>query len=412
MGIFGWVKHAAETVGHGVTEAANTTAKGVVTAANATAKGVVIGGKATGQGLETAGKTVGKGMATAQNGLTNLMYPDLEKKQREVKSLENRYNNQRQSLTTQTHLFDQRLKTYQEMVAYNAALLISLSVLRMSDERFAKYVEQVENNTPIISLDSLPAQLSDSGKSIAFLAGGVLTLRAVRNIGTLAKSNLFSSSIGEGSSQVAEDIDAVASSAADAGVTEGVAEGGEAAGEAIAEASAEGAAEAGLAETGVGIIAAAGIFALFSAIQGAQEEKKLNEAIDKLHSALNQVDGFLSQLEVALSQTNHGILSEESRFLQIMSDLNSIQPAGFNYKYPASLASGASYASAMLHAVGQYGFVNKARVFWHRMQARGISWDEFVSLMVTQRDSTYITENEAKAFLNLLRKYSASMQKA
>jgi len=413
MSFGGWIRHAARSVSHGVTVASKSVSHTVTVASKETGKGIVSASIASGKGLEMAGKGIGRGMATAQNGLTNLMYPGVEKEQREVRSLETRYNNQRKSLTSQTHVFDHRLGNYQEMVAYNSALLISLSVLRMSDDRFNKYLAEVENNTAIISLDSLPAQLANSGKSIAFLAGGVLTLRAIRNISRLSKSDIFSSTMEDGSSEVATDIDAVAESSVDAGLSEGVAEGSsEAAAEAVAEASAEGGAEAGLAETGVGIIAAAGIFAIFSAIQGAEEEKKLNKAVAKLRSALDTVDGFLSKLETALENVNKGILSEESRFLQVMSDLNSIQIAGFSYKYPSGLALAPSYTSAMLHAVGQYGFVNKARVFWHRMEPRGISWNEFVNIMVSQRDSLYVTESEAKAFLNLLKKYSASMQKA
>jgi len=428
MSIFGWVSHAVQSVAHTVTTAANDTAhavttaattvgNGVVTAAKATGQGLETAGKATGQGLETAGKTVGKGMATAQNGLTNLMYPDIPGKQRQVKNLETRYNLQRTSLTNQTNAFDANLETYRQMVTYNAALLISTSILKMDDNQFTQYVAQVENNAPVINLDNPPAQYAGSAKDIAFLAGGVLTLRGIRIIGSLAKNAFFTDPLAETGGEAVTDLSDIAASAVDAGIAESTGEiageaTGEAAGEAIAEVAAEGAAEAGLAETGVGIIAAAGIFAIFSAIQGAQEESKLNHAISKLQGALNQVDGFLGKVESAATKVNAGILNEETRFTQIIADLNAIQKAGFDFKYPNGLSTAPSYTAAMLHAVGQYGFINKARVAWQRMRPRGITWDQFCTILVAQRDPSYITEDEARQFLQLLRTRSQSMQKA
>ncbi|MCH1430881.1 MAG: hypothetical protein GWP59_08750 [Chlamydiales bacterium] len=417
MGIFGWVKHAANTVAHGVEKAAETTGSAVVTAGKATGTAVVTAGEQTGKGLATAGKAVGKGMATAQNGLTNLMYPDIPGKQREVKELESRYNLQRTALTNQTHLFDQRLAQYQQMVAYNSALLISLSVIHMSDDQFTQFLATVENNAPIISLDSLPAQLADSGKSIAFLAGGVLTLRGIRILGKLSTDPSFTAPLEEVGSEASSDLSSLTVSSIEAGVGESTGEigaeaTGEAAGEMIAETAAEGAAEAGLAETGVGVVIAAGVFAIFSAIQGAEEESKLNKAVDKLNDALNKVDGFLNKVDNALNKINQGILEEETRFVKMMNTFNAIQKAGFTFSYPQSLSSAPSFSAAMLHAVGQYGFVNKARVAWQRMSPRGITWDVFENIMVAQRDPSYITADEAKAFLSIIKSNSASMQKS
>lgn len=415
MGIFGWVSHAAHTVSEGVTQAAQSTASAVEGAAKQTGSALKTAGTQTGSALKTAGQTVGQGMATAQNGLTNLMYPDIPGKQREVKSLENRYNTQRQALTSQTHLFDERLGQYQTMVAYNSALLISLSVLKMNDQQFTQYLATVENQAPTISLDSLPAQFASSGKSIAFLAGGVLTLRGIRILGKLVNESAFSAPLEEVAPEAAQGAESLVLSSVESGVGESTGSiageaTGEAAGEAIAEGVAEGAAEAGLAETGVGIVVAAGIFAIFSAIQGAEEEDKLNKAISQLNNALNKVDSFLAKVEKALGSVNNGIIEEERRFLQIMNSFTSIQAAGFNYNYTPSLSCAPSFSAAMLNAVGQYGFVNKARVAWERMEPRGITWELFEQVMISQRDPSYITPEEATAFLELIKKNSQSMQ--
>ncbi|NEO15396.1 MULTISPECIES: hypothetical protein [unclassified Moorena] len=361
--------------------------------------------------LETAGKTVVKGMQTAQNGLTNLMYPDIPEKQKKVKSMENRYNQQRQKLTIDTHTFQANLKTYQTMVAYNAALLISLTVLKMSDEPYVNYLATIEENSPQISLKSLPADLAGAGKEISFLAGGVTTLRAIRILGTLAKNEVLKTPLVEGGVAEVVDVEDLATDVVASGIGEVV---GEADGEVIVEVAAEGAAEAGMAETGVGVVAAAGLFALFSVIQGAEEEHKLNEAIDKINGALNQVDNYLRDVEETLDKVNYGIKKEQFRFLKIMGEFNAIQKAGFHWQYPVGLSSSASFSAAMLHAVGQYGFVNRVRNDWQNLHKHNpsMSWDEFVQLEVNERDSRYVTENEAKQFLELVKQRSKSMQQA
>ncbi|MDJ0556320.1 MAG: hypothetical protein QNJ68_18155 [Microcoleaceae cyanobacterium MO_207.B10] len=367
--------------------------------------------KETGKGVETAGKTVAKGMQTAQNGLTNLMYPDIPGKQKKVKSLQNRYNQQRQKLTIDTHTFQANLKTYQTMVAYNAALLISLAVLKMSDEQYVNYLATVEDNAPQISLKSLPADLADAGKEISSLAGGVTILRAIRILGTLAKNEVLKTPLAEGGVAEVVDVEDLATDVVASGIGEVV---GEAEGEIIGEVAAEGAAEAGLAETGVGIIAAAGLFGLFSAIQGAEEEHKLNQAIDKLNEALHQVDNYLRDVDEALGKVNNGIQKEEHRFLDIMHEFNAIQEAGFDWQYHPDLPSSASFSAAMLHAVGQYGFVNRVRNNWQNLHEHNpsMSWDDFAKLEVSERNPQYVTENEAKQFLELVKQHSMSMQKA
>ena len=94
----------------------------------------------------------------------------------------------------------------------------------------------------------------------------------------------------------------------------------------------------------------------------------------------------------------------------MMNTFNAIQKAGFNFNFPLTTATAPSFTAAMLHAVGQYCFVNKARVAWYRMSPRGITWEVFENIMISQRDPSYITAAEAKQFLQILKSKSSSMQ--
>lgn len=368
-------------------------------------------------GFKVAADTVGSGIAYANSKLEDAYYHDLPTLKSESKTLDARYTMQRAALTADVATFHTRNSLYKKLVAYNASLVILLSILKMNDTQFERFRKKVIGETPTPSTNpNWPGGIATTVHSLSAGTGVILVLRGIKIVGKLLKLKYFSKPLAENGTNTvstAEDVstqaeaDGVTDTAADTAAEVGAEAGTEVATDAAAAAGTEAVADNALAATGIGVVVAAGLTLASAAVEGSLEQKKLNNAISKLHEALDQLDGYISKVQDATTKIDQAILAEEGKLKDLAASLQAIQPYSIKTNYTVSVASLASYVSVAESLFNHYSYYADLRESWVSAQKRGTSWAAYESAQLAFLNNK-ISEKAAKKFLALLKTKSSN----
>jgi hypothetical protein len=242
---------------------------------------------------------------------------NLPHRRQEVNSLHTQAVALQDQIQNQITVFNARLKDYQSITAYNAALVIIANQIKMTDLQYKDFRVDLEALPPPDE-GIIPIEV---GEMIAELAGGALILRGIVQLAKIAKT-WFTGAVEEGTEAIGEGAaEELAEVGAEAGI-EAIAETGseitvETVGEGVSEVAAEavmeGAALSSLAATGIAIFAFVGIDMIFGAIDGAKEKRELDAAIDKLHTAVDKCQTYYNTVMSKMAEIDEGIVKEETR---------------------------------------------------------------------------------------------------
>jgi hypothetical protein len=299
------------------------------------------------------------------------------------------------SIRAQVLQYNSTLGQTKQLLAGNAALVIIARAIKFNDEQLKDFEAQLDT-MPDPPEGSVPAKF---GSFLSELTGSALVLKAIVNIGKLAKTAIF-----EGAGEVGGEA------GAELGI-EGLAEAGAELG---VEAGVEVGAEAVLADTGIGIIAAVGLDVIFGAINGAKERDQLQDQIDKLNDALTSLRGFQRDLNNKANQLHGVVIDEENRFKGIVSTLQSVVPnpsAETWTALPVDSRVIGQYLDAQTAALTFYGLLSQLRITYLKAKERSptVSKDAIISavLIRAQEDITY---GDLEQLWDVLVQYSDSMQ--
>ncbi|GKU23108.1 hypothetical protein FLAG1_08811 [Fusarium langsethiae] len=303
------------------------------------------------------------------------------------------------SIRAQVLQYNSVLDQTKQLLAGNAALVIIARAIKFSDEQLKDFEAQLDT-MPDPPEGSVPAKF---GSLLSELTGSALVLKAIVNLGKLAKTAIFKGAGEVGGEAGAElGVEGLAEAGAELGVEAGV------------EVGAEVGAEAVLADTGIGIIAAVGLDVIFGAINGAKERDQLQGQIDKLNDALMTLQGYQRDLNNKANQLHGVVIDEENRFKGIVSTLQSVIPNPSAQTWTAIPVDSTvidQYLDAQTAALTFYGLLSQLRITYLRAKERSptASKDAIISavLIKAQEDITY---SDLEKLWDILVKYSDSMQ--
>lgn len=340
----------------------------------------------------------------------------LDYKRDEVNSLHTEAVSLQNQIQTQIDLFNGDLDTYKSIYAGNAALVVAANVIVMNDLEYKDFTTQIAAIEPPPA-GFVPVSIASL---VDELAGGVMALKAIWNLGKVAKN--FATGTEEGAEEISE---TVAEEMAEAGAEAGVEAASESAaeittetvGEGVTEAAAETAIEsatlAGLGELGIGIFAAVGIDVIFGLINGAKENSELEKQIDSLNSALSKCHTYYNTVMSKQAEIDGGIVTEEKRFSGLIGALAKVgnQQPGFDYSMTPTVANAPKFLGAMRSALSQYGEFVEMRNGWDQAVSRNpkLTKQAFIEMYVNFAPSG-MTEDTLNGYWNVLAKYSDSMK--
>jgi hypothetical protein len=258
------------------------------------------------------------------------------------------------------------------------------------------------------------------GDVISEMAGGIMMLRGVVQLGRLAKNFFKGADVPEVAGEAS--VEDLAQAGAEAGVESTVEVGSEITGETVgegvteaaAEAVVEGASFAGLASTGIAIFAAVGVDAILGAIDGAKEKEELNKQIDKLQIAVTKCNKYLSTLKKK-GALDSRIVTEEDRFTRLMQGLESVSktPPKLKFDVEPSLGNASRFLTLMHRALSQYGDFINIRTSWARYSKRHpkARENEFIDAYMNFA-GTQNTEQDIRKYFSVLADASDGMRNA
>jgi hypothetical protein len=337
-------------------------------------------------------------------------------KQNEVNQLHTQAVNLQNQIDSQISVFNNELSTYQSLYAGNAALIIAANVIQMNDLQLKDFTAQIDaiETPPAGFVPVSIASLVDE------LAGGVMVLKAIWNLGKLTKNFIAGSeegaeAVGESAAEDLAEVGAEAGSEAAAEsaseitaetVGEGVAEG-------AAEAAIEGASLAGLGEVGIGIFAAVGIDLVFGLINGEKEKAELDKQIASLQAAVQKCQGYYNTVMTKQATIETGIVSEENRFAGLVNALGQVgnNAPTFSYNYTPTVANASQFLGAMQSALSQYGEFVEMRNAWVQAVSRSpsVTKAQFLQNYLMFAPSG-MTQDTLTQYWAVLAKYSDSMR--
>jgi hypothetical protein len=169
-----------------------------------------------------------------------------------------------------------------------------------------------------------------------------------------------------------------------------------------------------LAETGVGIIAAVGLDAIFGAINGAKETHELDDQIAKLNSAVEKLRTADANLTTKLSQLQGVAVNEEKRFHGIVSDLQKVIPyknAGGWLQLAIDLAALPQFLAAQMEVLRYYGLLSQLRIVYLGAKERSPEADkDAIISAVLLRAKAEVTYDQLAELWDILARYSTGMQ--
>ncbi len=296
-------------------------------------------------------------------------------------------------ISVSVEVFNKLFNDYKALVATNCALVLTLNDITNDDlqeREFRVNVNEIEN--PPIGF--LPVTIA---QAITEFAGGILALKALSNIGSLAKkgivrtsSKLFRAIVpraGKAIEQVAMRIgisggsEALAVGSAEAlavGSAEALAVGSaEALAVGSAEALAVGGSEAAggifaaesfgaIAGLGVGVFAVVGLDAIFGAINGNKESSELQQQIDNLDDAIKKCNAYLKEINNRQKELEGQLPDEINRFQDLIQEVSMVThiPPNFKFQYESNKENLHSLMGSLQPALMQYGFVTRMKRSW------------------------------------------------
>lgn len=324
-------------------------------------------------------------------------------------------------IDSQIDVFNGQLKQYQTLVAGNSALVIVTNILTYNDLEYKDYTVQVDavENPPVGFVPVSAASM------ITELAGGVMVLKAIFNLGKLVKNGVLGSSEALPEAASEDATQALIESSAEAGVeasaeasTEITAETvGEGVAEGVAEGVIEGATLGTLGSLGIGIFAAVGIDVIFGVINGAKENEQLEDAISRLQAAVNKCQIYYNTILSKGATLAGYVVEEERRFLGLVDALAKVSsPAGsginnqptFKYRFDPTAANVSLFIGAMRSALAQYGAFAQMRNSWVVAEAKNpnLTKDAFLQAesVISSLDAATLDQ-----YFTILSAYSDSM---
>jgi hypothetical protein len=342
-------------------------------------------------------------------------------KRNEVNQLHTTAVGLQDQIDSQIDVFNGWLQQYQTLVAGNAALVIVTNILTYKDLEYKNFTVQVDavENPPVGFVPVSAASMVDE------LAGGVMVLKAIFNLGKLVKNGVFGTSeaLPEAASQDA--TEALVESGAEAGVEASAESAGEITTETVGEGVAEGVAEGvitgaslgALGALGIGIFAAVGIDVIFGVINGARENSQLDDAINRLQTAVNKCQTYYNTVLSKQGVLEGKIVAEEKRFQDLIAALAKVSsPVGsginnqptFQYTFDTTTANAPQFIGSMRSALAQYGAFAQIRNNWVVAEEKNpnITKDAFLAAesVVTTLDSETLSQ-----YFTILATYSDSM---
>lgn len=297
-----------------------------------------------------------------------------------------------------------------QLFSANAALVIIARAIKFSDLQLQDFEAQLQT-MPEPPAGCVPAKF---GAFLSEITGSILVLKAVVNIGKIAKTAIFQGAEVGGETAAELGVESLAEAGVEVGIEAGVEAGVEAGIEAGIEAGVEVGAEAALADTGVGIIAAVGLDIIFGAINGAKERDQLQGQIDKLNDALSKLKGFQNDLHDKSNTLNGVVLGEEARFKGIVSALQNVIPndsAGSWQQLAVDVTAIAHYLDAQTAALTFYGLLSQLRITYLRAKERAptASKEAIISAVLISAKAD-VTHEKLEQLWNILQEYSDGMR--
>jgi hypothetical protein len=316
----------------------------------------------------------------------------------EANGLHDQATSLQDSIRAQVLQYNALLDQTKQLLAGNAALVIISRAIKFSDQELKDFEAQLDT-MPDPPEGSVPAKF---GSFLTELTGSVLVLKAIVNLGKIAKSAIFEGAGDVGGEAGAElGIEGLAEAGTELGVEAGV------------ETGVEVGAEAVLADTGIGIIAAVGLDVIFGAINGAKERDQLQGQIDKLNDVLNKLRGFQSDLNNKGNQLHGVVIDEENRFKAIVAALQIVIPnpsAGSWTSLPVDSSVIDQYLDAQTPALTFYGLLSQLRITYLRAKERApTASKEAIISAVLMKAKADVTHDDLEKLWDILAKYSDGM---
>lgn len=318
----------------------------------------------------------------------------VDSKKHEVQNLHNQAVHLQASINAEVNHFNTVLDQAKQLFSGNAALVIIIKTLKFNDLQLKDFDAQLQA-LPDPPKGSIPAKF---GSFLSEIIGSVYILRAISNLGQLAKSALFS-----GTEAASEGMGEVAlEGMAETGVELGV------------EAGTEAVAEGALAETGIGIIAAVGLDAIFGAINGAKEAEELNKNIDKLRDAIEKLKKGEAKVKDNFQKLTQKIVQEEGRFKDLVTQLQKIIP---DKTFPdlssikLDVNSLPKFLADQADAIKYYGLLGQLRVTYLRALQRSpnVTREAIISAVLIKAKAD-VTHDQLEKLWDILKQYSEGMK--
>jgi flagellar hook-basal body complex protein FliE len=250
------------------------------------------------------------------------------------------------NVQTDVGAFNKLLGNAKLLIANNALLLYISTTIQMDDLQLRDFQTQIDQLPDPVKGDIVLNSLEAGSEAI----GGILALKFVVNLGQLAKKVIFGT--GETATVQTEKVvvslgedalDAGITNVTEAATTESLENAAEAGAEEITEVVVEDSTSAALATTGLGIFLAVGLDAIFGAINGAEEQSKLEDILKKLDDKMIIVNKFLDTVRGRATDLDTKTINGISTFQAIASEMERLLPVGhkptFQVDFPATLDS-------------------------------------------------------------------------
>ncbi|KAM3064912.1 hypothetical protein ACMFMG_011261 [Clarireedia jacksonii] len=303
--------------------------------------------------------------------------------------------------------YDKLLNQSKQLLSANAALVIITRAMKFNDLQLKDFEAQVRA-LPDPPAGCVPAKFAGF---LSEITGSILVLKAIVNLGQLAKASWFAEGAEVGG-EVVEELGV--EGLAEAGVEVGVEAEVEAAVEVGLEVGVEVGVGAALAETGIGIIAAVGLDAIFGAINGAKERDQLQAQIDKLNNALSKLRGFQNDLTEKFRSLNGFVINEETRFKGIVRALQDVIPcssAGAWQYLPTDSSAIPQYLDAQTAALTFYGLLSQLRLTYLKAKERSPTVSKEAIIMAVEISAKGdITHEDLEKLWDILQQYSDGMK--
>lgn len=313
----------------------------------------------------------------------------------EYESWKSRYDSDRGQVDDLHDRYVSDLNTYRATIAYTQALLISGTVYHMTDDQFDGFIAKL-SQIPEPSLtpqNSLPA---DVVQHLQEVTGGSYILKGIYEFGEIAKDASFGSPFNVFLDEMFGIKD----------VLTGFALGGLDAmpgGDPLPQPLGT---ILSLPLQAVAFVASVALNIILAPLELFHERQEYETAIAEAQQAVWKVEQVISNLRGARQQLNDATADAKSRFVTVMSKLNAIKPATFDWHDPTM--------DTMAAAAAEYCILGRLRFDWanvHRNHPQE-TWSAFVDMEVSMRDAHELTAEQVQEFAGIVRSQSASMSGA